>query len=138
MTVSDQIIQVIDALCEKFGIAVNWTGENVIPYIEELCGRFITYAITTSVATIVIMTLLSIGSAVATKKLYPIFKKGLEEDARTYSGGWEVGSTLAIVGLVILNLATVIVICAQTMDIIKCITFPEMYIFEYVSSLIQQ
>lgn len=37
MTVSEQIISVLDALCEKFGIAINWTEENVIPYVEILC-----------------------------------------------------------------------------------------------------
>ena len=31
MTVSEQIIQVIDALCEKFGIAIDWTTQNIIP-----------------------------------------------------------------------------------------------------------
>lgn len=138
MTVSEQIIQVIDALCEKFGIAVNWTGENVIPYIELLCGKLIAYKIGTSIAWMVIMISLSIGSIVATKKLMPIFKEGLEHDARSYDSGWEIGTCLAIIGLVILNLITIIVVGVQIMDIIKCATFPEMYIFEYVSSLIQQ
>lgn len=79
MTVSEQIIQVVDALCEKFGIAINWTSENVIPYIETLCRKLVTYEISTSIAWMVIMTLLSIGSIVAAKKFYPTFKKGWEK-----------------------------------------------------------
>ena len=138
MTVSEQIIQVIDALCEKFGIAINWTSDNVIPYLEVLCGKLIKYEIGTSIAWMAIMILLSIGSIVATKKLAPTFKKGLEKNARSYAVDWEVGTTFAIIGLVILNLATVIVVGTQIMDIIKCITFPEMYIFEYISALIQK
>ena len=39
MQVSDQIIQVLDALCEKFGIVINWSGENVIPYLQELIKK---------------------------------------------------------------------------------------------------
>ena len=137
MTVSEQIIQVIDALCEKFGIAINWTSENIIPYIEVLCGKLIKYEISTSIVWMVIMILISIGSIVATKKLTPTFKKGLEEQD-TYDMGWSVGTGFAITGLVILNLTTIIVVGTQIMDIIKCLTFPEMYIFEYISRLIQK
>ena len=49
MTVSEQIIQVIDALCEKFGIVVDWTSESVIPYLEILCTKLIKYEICTSI-----------------------------------------------------------------------------------------
>lgn len=136
MTVSEQIIQVIDALCEKFGMAIDWTGENVIPYIEVLCGKLIAYEIVTSIAWMAIMILLSIGSIVATKKLIPVFKRNIDRGG--WDNVWDIASWFAIAGLVLLNFATLIVICVQTMDIIKCTTFPEMYIFEYVSKLIQQ
>ena len=136
MTVSEQIIQVIDALCEKFGIVINWTGENVIPCIEILCRKLVTYEICTSIAWMVIMALFSVGSIVVTKKFAPTFKRGLEEDKRNYNCGWEIGTTFVIIGLVVLNLTTVIVIGTQIMDIIKCATFPEIYVFEYVSGLI--
>lgn len=33
MQVSDQIIQVLDAICDKFGLAVDWTSTNVLPYL---------------------------------------------------------------------------------------------------------
>lgn len=138
MTVSEQIIQVIDALCEKFGIVVDWTGENVIPYLTILCKKLITYEIATSIVWIVIFLVFSIGSIVATKKLYPTFKRGLEQNKRTYDCGWEIGTTFALIGLVIINVVAIIVIGTQIMDIVKCATFPEMYIFEYINNLIQQ
>lgn len=50
MTVSDQIIQVLDNLCEKFGLAIDWTSENVIPYLTTLCTKLVSYEIWTSVA----------------------------------------------------------------------------------------
>lgn len=136
MTVSEQIIQVIDALCEKFGIAVNWTSENVIPYVETLCKKLVAYEIGTSIAWMAIMMLLSVGSIIAAKKLTPVFKRNIAKGG--WDNDWDIASWFAIAGLVLLNLATLIVICVQTMDIIRCVTFPEMYIFEYVSKLIQQ
>lgn len=135
MTVSEQIINVINTLCEKFGIAVNWTNENIIPYLEILCGKLVKYEICTSVVWIVIMVLLSAGSIIIAKKLYPTFKKGLEEQG-TYDCDWTIGTVFAITGLVLINLTAVIVIGTQIMDIVKCTTFPEMYIFEHVSNLL--
>lgn len=135
MTVSEQIIEVIDALCAKVGIAIDWTGENVLPYIETLCGKLINYEIGTSIAWMVIWLALSIGSIVATKKFYPTFKNGIENQ-RPYEVGWEVGSFFAIIGLVFVNIIAICTVGQQIMDIIKCATFPEMYVFEYVQRII--
>ena len=138
MKISEQIIEVINALCEKIGIVVDWTSENVIPYLEILCGKLITYEICTSIVLMAIMILLSIGSVVATKKLAPTFKMGLKANAQSYCDvGWEVGTVFAIIGLVAINLTALIVVCVQIMDIVKCATFPEMYVFEYISKLMQ-
>ena len=137
MTVSEQIIQVINVLCEKFGIAVDWTGQNVIPYIEILCKKLITYEIVTSIVWIVAMSLLSIGSIMAFKKLAPTFKKGLEEDNENCDNVWHIGTFFAIFGFILLNFISFGVIITQIIDIIKCITFPEMYVFEYISRFIQ-
>jgi xanthosine utilization system XapX-like protein len=136
MTVSEQIIQVIDALCAKFGLAIDWTSENVIPYLTTLCGKLVLYEIWTSVFWIVFMTALTISSIIATKKFAPIFKNGVEEDRENYDCGWQIGTVLAIIGLIALYIATICVIGTQITDIIKCTTFPEMYIFEYVQSII--
>ena len=135
MTVSEQIIEVIDALCAKVGIAIDWTGENVLPYIETLCGKLINYEIGTSIAWMVIWLALSIGSIVATKKFYPTFKKGIEEQDY-WDVGWTVASVFAVGGIVFINFTTICVIGQQIMDIIKCATFPEMYVFEYIQRII--
>lgn len=135
MTVSEQIIQVIDALCAKFGLAIDWTSENVIPYLTVLCGKLIAYEIWTSVFWIVFMVVLTIASVIATKKFAPKFKDGLNHE-EYWECGWTVASVFASIGLICLYAATVIVIGVQITDIIKCATFPEMYIFEYVQGII--
>ena len=135
MAISEQIIQVIDALCEKLGLAVDWTSANVIPYLTTMCERLIAYEIWTSVFYIGMMTTLAIAGVLATKRLLPVFKKGLEEQG--YGDvGWSIASFFAIAGLVALYVVAFCVIAVQVEDIIKCVTFPEMYVFEYVQSLI--
>lgn len=138
MTVSEQIVQVIDALCEKFGIVIDWTGENIIPYIEILCRKLISYEIGTSIAWMVILLTISIGSIVATKKLTPIFKNGIEKDKQRYYPNyyWSISAWFAIAGLIFINFVIATAVCFQIMDIIKCVTFPEMYVFEYVQKII--
>ena len=142
MSVSEQIIQVIDALCEKFGIMMDWTGNNVIPYIEMLGKKLITYELSTSVAWIAVMLFLSIVSIITMKKSYPFFKKKIAEGTVSYVdicvNDWDVGLVLAIIGTIAINIAAIIVIICQAFDIIKCLAFPEMYIFEYISKFIAQ
>ena len=38
---------------------------------------------------------------------------------------------------IILGVAVVFVTCNQAIDIVKCLTFPEMYVFEYISALVK-
>lgn len=42
---SEEIIKVLDALSEKFGIAIDWTGENVLPYVEEFLPKITNWLI---------------------------------------------------------------------------------------------
>lgn len=46
--ISDEIIKVLDALCDKFGIAVDWSSQNILPYIETLMDKCVTYEVSTS------------------------------------------------------------------------------------------
>ena len=54
MTVSSEIIEVLDYLGEKFGIAIDWTSNNVLPYLQTLVDKFIKWEISTSIVWIVI------------------------------------------------------------------------------------
>lgn len=137
MMVSEQIIQVLDVLCEKFGIAIDWAGENVMPYIETLCKKLITYEMCTSIVTLIFNLLVIIVCVIATKKSIPFFKNKIDQ-CTYYSEeeNWTVGAVCTGCVIVISFIAAVIISIFQVEDIIKCVTFPEMYIFEYVSALI--
>lgn len=41
MNVSEQIIQVIDNLAQKFGIVIDWTDENIVPIFQQLADKYI-------------------------------------------------------------------------------------------------
>ena len=45
ITFSSQFIEIFDHLCQKFGVVIDWSTQNVIPYITALCGRIANYLI---------------------------------------------------------------------------------------------
>lgn len=130
MTVSDQIIQVLNVLCAKFGIVIDWTSENVIPYLSVLGDKLVAWEIWSSVAWMGIMVALSIAGIIGAKSLNSSLKRSMDDIDYT------ICLTLIIIAAAVLCLVTIIVLGTQIMDIIKCVTFPEMHIFEYIKSLI--
>lgn len=136
MTVSEQIIQVLDALCEKFGLVIDWTSANVMPYLTTLTTKLISYEIWTSVAWMAVFAILTVVVFVLVKKFTPIFKAGCNQSSISKSCDWEFASGLCVFGIIIFAIVASIVFVTQIMDIVKCVTFPEMYIFEYVKDLL--
>ena len=118
MKVSEQIIEVLNYLGEKFGIAIDWTSDNVLPYVEELCGKFIKWEISTSIAWIVIAAIVAILAGIVAKF---VDLEGFE---------WGVFGAITIIALLVIG--------AQIFDIIECHTFPEKTIYEYITNMITQ
>lgn len=129
----EKITNVLNALCEKFGVAVDWTQENVIPYVETLAKKYIAYEIATSVTWIIIFLALTVVSFLIAN---PLSKKAssleypwdADEDIT-----WAAG--IACVITIIFGIIFIVVACVQTIDIVTCLTFPEKMIIEYISSL---
>lgn len=125
MNVSDQIIQVIEHLAQKFGVAINWSSENLMPIVEELCTKYISYEIMTSKAWIIgasiTLLLIIIGEIL-------ILIDPLDE---IYYTSDKIGFSIVMVILTVFPIAC---ICVQTLDIIRCTTFPELQILQYIQS----
>ena len=121
MTVSEQIIQVIDELCKKFGLAIDWTSENVIPYLTILSDKLIKYEIIMSSIWIIISIVALVGIVFA-------IRWGYEDDDFLL---------LIIFGSIIIGGISIVAILLNIEDVIQCLVFPEMYIFAYVSELVR-
>lgn len=117
MTISSQIIEVLNDLCMKFGMAIDWSQENVTPYLQELAGKYISWEVATSWAWIVIgVIVILIGIALW------IFECKTNVDDFLY-----------LIALVLFAFGAFIVVC-QVFDILECKYFPEKAIFEYIKS----
>ncbi len=132
MTVSEQIIEVLNALCEKFGIAIDWTASNMLPYVESLTHKFIAWEISTSVFWILFMTILTTASFLISKKIYAKY-----QDTKYDCTNWDIANIAGWIITICITLALVVTIGCQIHDIITCVTFPEMMLIEKIQGLMQ-
>ena len=121
MTISSQIIEIINDLCAKFGMVIDWSEENVLPYVQTLLAKFISWEIATSLAWIGIALFAILFGIV----LIICDQKVLETEICT------------VVSIVVMGIA-LLVIGTQIFDIIECKVFPEKTIYDYVSMLISR
>lgn len=121
MTISTQIIAVLDDLCRRFGLAIDWSQENVMPYLQELAGKYINWEIATSKMFITIACVVAfIGIVLFVCDVW-----------RDWDGlGAMVGFCMVVAGLVVIGL--------QVYDILTCIHIPEKQIVEYISELMRR
>lgn len=131
-TVSNQIVDVIDALCEKFGIVIDWTSQNVLPYAQELMKRAISYELWTSVLSIVLFFFLTTICWLVVWRLSktPEFRwsDAFEEAIPTTA------AILVIVGI-ILTTGLLCLVIDESADIITCLTFPEKIILDMLKTV---
>lgn len=126
MGFSQEIINVLNYMCQKFGIVIDWTSDNVMPYLEDLCGRYIQYEIHTSIAWCVVLAVI-----VVVVGLIWMIGSIVDKCSTSVSDIPEVFSFLFFVFLAI----ALIVWAVQAFDIIECYTIPEKTILEYLKQL---
>ena len=126
MTVSSEIIEVLDYLGEKFGIAIDWTSNNVLPYLQALVDKFIKWEISTSILWIAIAIFI-IAIIIGLMNL-----KGVREANEDCCDGmlW-IPASIIILGFFI-------VICVQIFDIIECNVFPEKVLYDFIKTMLNQ
>lgn len=116
MTFSNEIITVLEYLCTKLGVTIDWTAENVAPYLQDLCTKIVNYEFWTSVAWIVILIIPIILTLI-------LFIKINCEDI-----------------FIIFSIVTLICLAfigAQIFDIIECKVFPEKAIYDFITHTLQ-
>ena len=131
LTVSKQIIEVLNVLCDKFGLAIDWTGQNILPYVQELAEKMVNYELWTS---IMWMFLFITGTFLCLFIGWKITKmKNFDWDEDIFLPCVVISFILAGT---ILGIVSAFVIIEQTMDIITCLTYPEKIIIEIVQSIV--
>ena len=71
---NNKVIEVLDYLCAKFGVVIDWTSNNIWPQVTEFMARYATYSIVRAVAWIAICTIGVVASVIFLKKIYKSYK----------------------------------------------------------------
>jgi len=129
---SEEIIKVIDNLAQKFGIAVDWTSSNIIPYLEDLMSRFIAYRNTLAIIQIILALAVLVIAIICIKKL--IKWSGTKEFKEDYDNEdifmWSMSGTIVV------WIVCVVVLIGNGMGLAKNIFIPEMTVIEYIQDKI--
>lgn len=120
---SDEIIKVLDDLGDRFGIAIDWTSENALPYLQDLMSRYIKYETMTSIMWMVTGV---IGLLLGIIFIYKGFKS---DDPDENDAG-------LVLIFTFVTIACIVIIIFQISDIITVNTIPEKMIYEYLSNSI--
>lgn len=143
---SDEIIKILDDLAGRFGIAINWADQNVMPYVIELFNKFVSYKIAVNTISIILFVLALSTNIIFWRKYYKCLIQAKKDKASntlidatiyTYSPSSYLPSTLSIFLGVALTLflfgSTIAFICSIS-NLLKLVYIPELYIVEYLAS----
>lgn len=125
MSFSENFIKIMDAIGSKIGIAIDWTNKNVMPYMEQLCGRIVNYELYTSVAWLVFLTILFIIGVV-------LLVKGNKRKNDPNRPCYDEFYLFYMISGSILVGASILIGISEVGDIISCLTLPEKTIIEFI------
>ncbi len=132
--VSDQIIKVLDNLCDKFGLAIDWSSKNVQPYLKELMAKCVNYKFSIATMWLISGIILFIISCIGIK--IGIFCKKKYDEIEELTD-WDVAATLTWVLSGAGMIGSVSMIFSNIITIITCRTFPEKIIVDMIQTYLK-
>jgi hypothetical protein len=144
---NEELCNVIDKIAEKIGVAIDWSSENVMPYIQDIIQRYramsiietiIVMAVCAIVMTICVIVAIKMAKGIINglnNRVSSIWfdadhKDSYYDDASTFSAAM---TTL----ITILFLISFIVLCIATGNLIRWIYVPEVKFLELLKDLIK-
>lgn len=145
---SNEIIKVLDNLAERFGVIIDWTAQNVMPYLQDLYDRIIDYRIMQlSIMYIIFIAMLIISMGVFIKVYYDYKTISRINDDKNLSfetyHSWvdDITTDLTILGAILLIFGFVLLIGAifgifKNIDgVVEIINIPEKYIYDMIQEM---
>ena len=126
----NEIIKVLDELGKRFGIAIDWSAENVMPYIKELGTRFIMYRNCMAILWSFISLIMIIAGILLVKKMVKYVKSDKYDEYD--DAPWII--LFGCIAAFLLIGGPISFFCNIT-GIIQNVCMPEITIVEYIQSL---
>ncbi len=129
---SEEIIKVLDELGRRFGIAIDWSNENIMPYLQDLIGRFIAYKNIQAVLWVLISAI-GIGLSIWGIKILLKWKKSDKFNKNSWDDDY-FSFGLGIAGILLPILIFSIIMFCNLQGIAQNVLIPELSIIDYIKS----
>ena len=145
MTFSEQFKEVFELICEKIGVVIDWSQENVVPYVMDFFKRYVAYNIVEEILLILFSFALIVGVVIFFKTVIKDRAKCESKKKDTafwdyycYSEGAEagLGASLSFVFGSIILVGAIVMFCCGVSELLKWCFVPEFQIVEKISYLI--
>lgn len=124
MTVSSQIIEVFNEICNKFGIVIDWSADNIFPYLTELVNRIALFVIGKETVSVVICGIMIVVGTI----IFWYIKKN-NQDIGTEK------LMLCVFFVIVLYFIGFFGGYNAVVKIIQAKTLPELVAFEYIKNI---
>lgn len=125
---NEELIKALTELAKKFGVAIDWTSQNALPYVQELTSRIIKFEVATSVLWAIVGAMFIISFRWWMPFIRNLVKKAKENPYDLY----DVYMVSATAGMIITMVIGGIIICQQAYDLIQCAILPEAVVLRYL------
>lgn len=130
---SEEIIKVLDELGKRFGIVIDWSNQNIIPYLQELLKRFICYRNITACVWIIISIAITISGVVMIRFLNK-WRKSDNYD-KDYCNDDDMLAGMGYIFSICIIAVGIGLIIGNMFGIIKNVCIPEMVVYEYIKNI---
>lgn len=130
---SEEIIKVLDELGKRFGVVIDWSNQNIIPYLQELLKRFICYRNITACVWIIISTAMTISGVVMIRFLNK-WRKSDNYD-KDYCSNDDMLAALGYIFSICIIALGIGLIIGNMFGIVKNVCMPEMVVYEYITNI---
>lgn len=130
---SNEFSEALDALGEKFGIVIDWTQQNIQPYVQDLMQRVVQYKLATSIFGTVCWRLILIVCIV-------LFARNFKKVKFDCLGYLEDGCGKYLITTIatgILILVSALIFPKMIDNIIQCVYIPEKIILKELQTIIK-
>lgn len=125
---NEELIKALTELAKKFGVAIDWTSQNALPYVQELASRIVKFEVATSIFWAIVGAVFVISYHWWMPFIKYLARKEKEKPYDVY----DVWKWLAIAGMIITMVIGGIIIIQQVYDLIQCAILPEIVVLRYL------
>ena len=130
---SEEIIKVLDELGKRFGIVIDWSNQNIIPYLQELLKRFICYRNITACVWIIISIAMTISGVVMIRFLNKWIKS--DNYDKDYCSDDDMLAAMGYIFSISIIAVGIGLIIGNMFEIVKNVCMPEMVVYEYITNI---